>query len=910
MRLRAMSTMIFAIAAGVLAGAVWMGQRVELPDPVEIRQLGLLALLMMCMACLLQYAVSRLPSAGWRRRIGAALAILLWLSAAASLCAWHAARDAHEAIAARLAATLDQQSLWVEATVKGLPNRHERGWRFEVIRAKAYAADGGAVMSMPRKGLVHWYSSRAGEELPVLRPGQRLGFQARLRQPGGALNPGGFDAEAWMLEQGLHFSASIQTGRHHRRVEMLGEDHGFLLAVDKLRWRIRDAIDTALGESPHRHVLSALVVGDQQAIPLAQWSVFQRTGTAHLMSISGLHVTMLAALAGWIGAWIWRLLCRCGIPIALWIPVPCVRAACALAGAVAYALLAGFAIPAQRTAWMVLVLALATMTGIRAHRWAILSWALVVVLMIHPMAVLSVGFWLSFVAVALLFTLPSYDDQHKHRRHSWWRAILDTFRGAARTQLAITFGLLPLSLFLFQQVSVIGPLANAMAIPVVSFLVTPFAMAGVALQMLSGLAQLLQAAVSVQASLMTLLTSMASIPTAVMDWPSPGIARTAIATAGVVVAMSNIVPAPYRHARHLGWLALLALWSAPVAQIPQGRMEVSVIDVGQGSSILVRTRSHSLVFDAGPVMGDSDAGARHVMPALRRLGVRRVDRLVISHLDQDHSGGTAAILALSKVSAILTSDPSGLRELLNQSDERSAVYRSLRADASFPPIDVCRAGTTWNWDGVRFQFLHPSAGAGESLRARRRNPLKPGGLAHDKLRNDLSCVLRVEDSTGGSILLTGDISVRAENHLAGQFLGLRDPEDEGALDLAGARLQTQVLLAAHHGSRTSTGEYFLDAVSPELVVIQAGYRNRYGHPHAEVLERLRARSSAMSTARTDLQGALTITWSDGRPRVRNFFQDHMRYWHARRGPAEPDAEAQSEDLELGPGLRPPAASAP
>lgn len=902
--------MIFAIATGILAGAVWMGQRVELPALPEIRQLGLLVLLMVCMACLFQYALTRLSSAGWSRRVGGTLAIPVWMLAAASACAWHAARDAHQAVSLRLPATLDQQSLWVEATVRGLPNRHERGWRFEVMRAKAYGADGRPVLSMPGDGLVHWYSQRSGDELPNLRPGQRLGFQARLRQPGGALNPGGFDAEAWMLEQGLHFSAGIQTGRQHRRVEDLGDDHGFLLSVDKLRWHIRNAIDTALVESPHRHVLSALVVGDQRAIPLEQWSVFQRTGTAHLMSISGLHVTMLAALAGWIGAWIWRLLCRSGIPIALWIPVPCVRAACALVGAVGYAMLAGFAVPAQRTAWMVLVLAIATMAGVRAHRWAVLSWALIVVLTIHPMAVLSAGFWLSFVAVALLFTLPSDDSRIGQRRGSWLRSMVDHLRAAARAQLAITFGLLPLSLLLFQQVSVIGPLANAVAIPLVSFLVTPFAMVGVGLQMLSGLPDLLQAAASVQAFLMTILTGMASIPTAVMDWPSPGVTRTAIATAGVVVAISNILPVRYRRARHLGWLALLALWSAPVVQIPEGRMEVSVIDVGQGSSILVRTRSHSLVFDTGPVIGDSDAGVRHVMPALRRLGVRKLDTLVISHLDQDHSGGAAAILSLSNVSTVLTSDPPGFKEMLNQSVARSAAYRLAQTDPALPPIDSCRAGMAWRWDGVHFQFLHPSARAGESLRGVRRNPLKPGGLADDKLRNDLSCVLRIEDSAGGSILLTGDISVRAENHLAGQFIGLRDPEDEGSLELAGVRLQTQVLFAAHHGSRTSTGDFFLDAVSPELVVIQAGYRNRYGHPHAEVMERLRQRSATIRTARTDLEGALTITWTDGRPSSRNFFQDHMRYWHVRRGLTGLAPEVQPEESETATGLRPAAVSSP
>jgi len=904
--------MVFPIAIGVLTGASWMGLQAELPDPALIRDLGLSAMLLLGLTCLMISLQRRLTAGVLGRHVLPGCVWMLWMAMATAASMWHCGRTAGDAVAARLPSSLDQRSVWVEATVRGLPTRHERGLRFEITRAQAFSEDRSAPLAlMPQDGVVQWYAHGGADSLPELRPGQRLGFTAKLRQPSGPLNPGGFDVEAWMLERGLHFSATVQSGRRHQGVEMLGQDQDFLVWIDRLRMHIRDLIDQALADSPHRHVLSALVIGDQRAITGEQWAVFQRTGTSHLMSISGLHVTMLAALAGWIGAGTWRMLCRLGVPLALWVPVPSVRALAAVSGAMGYALLAGFAIPAQRTAWMVLVVAIAAIAGIRAHRWAVLSWALIVVLLLQPMAVLSVGFWLSFIAVGLLLSLPSHDEPPSARPAGIWRRAAGVLSHAAKAQMAITFGLLPLGLLLFQQVSVVGPIANAIAIPVVSFVVTPLAMAGVVISSVTGLPEVLVAAEQVQSALMQFLLGLSSWAIAVVDSPSPGVWRAAVATAGVVLAIADLPWGRWRHWRHLGWLALLLLWSPPIPEVADGQMEISVIDVGQGSSMLIRTRSHHLIFDTGPSMGDTDAGMRYLMPTLRRLGIREIDRLMVSHLDQDHSGGVASLLALSRVGAILTSDPTGLKELLDTASIAAASESSpYGKPAPRPPIAACRAGMTWTWDGVRFQVMHPSADAADRLRRARRTPLKVDGVANDKLRNDLSCVLRVEDANGGSLLLTGDISLRAEQHIVGKFVGLLDPEDETALDMAGVRLQSQVLMAPHHGSRTSTGPLLLEAVAPSLVVIQAGHRNRYGHPHAEVLDRLAARSQLMDVARTDLQGALTIRWVSGQPVVSDFFQEHRRYWHGHRGSRPTDADAQEHALAPAPMLRPRKVSVP
>ncbi len=276
------------------------------------------------------------------------------------------------------------------------------------------------------------------------------------------------------------------------------------------------------------------------------------------------------------------------------------------------------------------------------------------------------------------------------------------------------------------------------------------------------------------------------------------------------------------------------------------------MDVGQGSSLLIRTREHTLLYDAGPSFGATDAGSRILHPTLRRFAVSKIDRLVLSHLDQDHAGGVPTLVALSMVNQLQIPDPIAAERLL---DEKGVRFR--------PSLLPCSAGDQWAWDGVQFQVLHPSTLSGDA--------------------NADSCVLRIEDAFGNSLLLTGDITARVERAIVAEFTRLFDPEDPVSTHLTGARLASQVVVAPHHGSRHALTETFLRAVSPSTVLIQAGYRHHFGHPHPETLARIHDTLGAgVKVLRTDLQGAIDLTWVSGRLIARDFWQDHRRYWHRPR----------------------------
>lgn len=833
--------LVFALALGSLLGVSGLQLQPVLPNAQQLHQVWLacavvFALWLMSGWLTTRRSLQQVLRANSVQGIYVVLRFILILTLAAGLMLIYTTQWAERELAKRLPAELDQQSVALDVVIVDLPTRHERGWRFEVQVLTP---------GLPSRGVLNWYVSESGSEPGSephddtlrLAPGQRWQLQAKVRRAAGTLNPGGFDLEAWMLEKQLYFSGTVQQGKRQAAPVRLADADGFLIRIDQLRDRIRTRIDALLKDDVARHVLNALVVGDQRAISTQDWALFQRTGVSHLMSISGLHVTMLAGLASFLGAWVWRRLCVWPISAGLYIPVQSVAAASAAAGAMGYALLAGFAIPAQRTALMVMFLAIARLSGLKADHWAVISLALMAVLLTDPMACLAPGFWLSFFAVALLFSLGEASTE----KVTWPRRVWAMVKTASHAQLAITFGLLPITVLLFQQVVVIGPLANALVIPVVSFVITPLAMLASLVAAFSDADALLRLASWVYQLLYQFLMWCASLEWSRLDWPSPGLERTVASSLGMLVALGSLFKKWLGHGRHAGWLALGLLWVPPAAAPAHGEMEVTFIDVGQGSSVLVRTAHHTLLVDTGPKMGGSDAGERMVLPTLRRMGIRRLDQLMVSHFDDDHAGGVNAVLANMQVSEMRFPD----------------------AEAG-PAVVACQAGQRWSWDGVTFVVLHPASA---------------GPVSKD--RNARSCVLHIS-STSGSLLLAGDLPARQEKLLVHQFTGLFDAEDEEAMRLAGATLSAQVLLAPHHGSHTSTSPELLQAVTPGVVVIQAGYRNRFGHPHAEVMSRI----AHLQVLRTDLQGAITLRWPEpgGQPQAQDFFATHRRYWHITREP--------------------------
>ncbi|MEO7243850.1 MAG: DNA internalization-related competence protein ComEC/Rec2, partial [Rubrivivax sp.] len=560
--------------------------------------------------------------------------------------------------------------------------------------------------------------------------------------------------------------------------------------------------------------LAALAVGDQGAIDRDDWTVFRRTGVAHLMAISGLHVTMFAWIAGAVVGGLWRRSTR----LTLWHPAPRAARWGGLCAAACYALLAGWGVPAQRTLAMLAAVVLLQSLGRRWPTALILLAAAGVVALGDPWALLQPGFWLSFGAVALLLaSAPTADGEATPQPSGAARRLAHAAAGGLRTQAVVTAGLAPLTLLCFQQVSVVGFVANIVAIPLVTLLVTPLAVAGVAVPALwSAAALLLQ-------GLDGVLTALSAWPGAV--WTAPAAPAWA-AAAGLLGGALAVLPLPWP----LRWLALplmLPLALPPVAAPPVGRFELVALDVGQGSAVLVRTHGRLLVYDAGPAFAPGvDAGSRVLLPVLQARGERVVDLMMLSHRDEDHVGGAAAVLAGVPVRALSSSLEAGHPLLAG----------------SVAPHTRCAAGQRWTWDGVAFEVLQPAAAADPAARP-----------------NTLSCVLRVRDAGGRSALLTGDLEAAQERAI---------------VQALGDRLRSDLMMVPHHGSRTSSTGVLLDAVQPSTAFVQAGYRSRFGHPAADVLERYAQRGITLQ--RSDRCGAWT--WSgDGPGRCER--QSERRYWH-------------------------------
>ncbi len=758
-----------------------------------------------------------------QRRAAFVAWLLAWGALAFGATGWRAA----ERLADTLPAELEGQDLQLVGRVARLPQTTLAGTRF-VFEVESARHQGRAVRVPPRVSL-GWYRGPDAEAWlrgpeADLRAGQRWRLTARLRQPHGHLNPHGFDLELWLFEQGIGASGYVRS-RAGAPAEKLDDAAG--APVERFRQRVRDAIDQAVPDAAAAGVLAALAIGDQGAIDRADWDLFRTTGVAHLMSISGLHVTMFAWLAAALIGRLWR---RLGAAM-LWCPAPVAARWGGLALAAGYAVLAGWGVPAQRTVLMLGTVAVLRSAGLRWPWPLVLLSAAVVVAAIDPWALLQPGFWLSFAAVGLLMLSDRGRPPHGEDASATWprRAWLAA-QGALHTQVVATVGLTPLTLVFFQQVSVVGFVANLVAIPTVTLLITPLALLGIVVPPLWSLGA------TVTAALLEFLRGLAAWPLAV--WTAA--AAPAWATlAGLLGGALLVMPLPWRH-RLLGLPLVLPLLAPPLQHPEPGRFELVALDIGQGTAVLVRTARHLLVYDAGPqYSAESDAGQRVVLPLLLARGEPHIDTLVLSHRDSDHVGGAASLLRHARV-----------RWVLSSLDEAHPV-RALDG----VPHERCAAGQRWHWDGVDFEMLHPAPDA--DLRAAR--------------PNTLSCVLRVA-GTRGSALLSGDIEAAQEAALVSQH---------------GAALRTDVLLVPHHGSRSSSTAAFIEAVAPRVAVVQAGYRSRFGHPAPDVVTRYRERGVVV--VRSDACGAWTQS-SDGLGHCQRRLA--ARYWHHGAGAqaAGPGAE--------------------
>lgn len=770
-----------AFVAGVVAGAFLLQNAAELPA-WPVAALGV--------ALALSAALVRLDA---MRVVVLGLAGLL---VGHGYAAWRAEVRLAEA----LPFALEGRDLEVTGLVEGLPQWNERGVRF-TFRVEEGAAP--ALVSLA------WYAGRPGglEAIPRVQPAQRWRLVVRLKRPRGLSNPHGFDFEPWALERGVRATGYVRPSSS--LVPIAGRVDGWPQTVHRWRAEVRSAMLAALAGAPYAGVLVALAIGDQDAIPPGDWDVYWRTGVGHLMSISGLHITMLAALAFALARALWV---RVPALAARW-PARRVATFAGLGAAFAYTLMTGFAVPAQRTFLMLAAVALALAADRHASASRMLALAALAVVAWDPWAVISPGFWLSFGAVAAIF----YAVGARTGAAGRWTA-------AVREQLVVTVAMLPMLAALFQELSLVSPLANAFAIPVVSLLVVPLALLGAFL----GWTPALDLAHALMAGLMAPLQALSAWPGAMVEVAAPPAWAVACGVAGCawLLAPRGI---PMR-ACGLVWIA--PLFVLPPPKPPPGHAWLDVLDVGNGLAVVVRTASHALAFDAGPNWSDtSDSGERIVVPYLRGEGVA-LDGLVVSHMDDDHAGGAISVAALRSPAWLLSSLPAG-----------DAIHGLV------PRSRPCRAGQAWTWDGVRFEVLHPA---------------RPREEGERRKENDWSCVLRV--AAGGAVaLVTGDIEAKSERELVAR---------------EAARLRAQVLVAPHHGSRTSSTPAFLEAVAPREAIFTVGYRNRFGHPHPLVAQRYA--NAGIRAWRSDRHGALRVALVPGAEPGVERLVPAVRYWSDRR----------------------------
>jgi len=732
------------------------------------------------------------PLAEGVRRLGV---LLLCAALGFAWAAWRA--DAR--LAERLPAHWQGVDIEVVGVIADLPHANPRGERFvfnvdQVLTPNA--------PDLQRIQLTRYWPREATQFDARMQAGERWKLTVRVKMPYGTSNPHGFDLEAWMLERRINASGYVREAPLPQRIT--AQAHTPAAWIAATRAAVRDRIFARLGDAPYAGVIAALVVGDQRSIPHDQWRAFTRTGVNHLLSISGLHVTMIAALAGWMVASVWRRLPR----RAERVPARQAGLVAAVLSAFAYALLAGFQVPAQRTLFMLIVLAWAFWGRREPRPFTALTVALFVVLLIDPWAVLSAGFWLSFGAMAAILWV------------SFGRVALpDKLRGWVTVQGAVTLALAPVLLLLFQQVSLISPLANAMAIPLVSWLITPLALLGVLVPPLWLVAAWLMSGLGAG------LTWASSLPLAVTTLPAPGGLAVLLALAGTAWML---LPRgfPLRALGGLLWLPLLFPLRESIA--PE-QFRAEVIDVGQGTAVLVRTANHALLYDTGASFADSDSGERIIVPFLRASGIGHLSGLIVSHADNDHSGGMRSVLRDLPTAWLLHGMPAD-----------SALL------AGAPPHRHCARGQRWNWDGVQFEILNP----------------RPAAYAETRRRtNDYSCVLRVS-SARHSLLLTGDGERQTELELIES--GLLAPVD--------------VLLAGHHGSLTSSIPEFVAATQPAVVVFTQGYRNRYGHPHPQVVARFRDLDARL--LRSDSGGLIRLDFGEAGVEAAQYRPTQRRYWQA------------------------------
>ncbi len=752
--------MIFSIASFV-AGVIAVQQMKSLPDAYDI-------IILIVIACVLAFFR--------KKRMMFFVIGIVWVVGYAQL---------H--FNSILSSELEGRLLVVQGVIESNPKRDNNkvGFNFKVIDSDK---------KLPTRIRLNWYRT----DQPV-KPNQFWRFTVKLKKPYGRYNPGGFDYERWLFVNQVGATGYV---RNRPQAQLLADQYS-PFSISAWRYQIIERLKYFLEEYRYKGLLLAVTTGDRSLLTPGDWDVLTKTGVSHLIAISGLHIGLAAGLVY-------------GLVIRLWALIyikkysPQIIAACsAFVAALLYAALAGFSLPTQRALIMLSVVLAAIIWQRHLPLARAVSVALLLIVLWDPLAVLSVSFWLSFTAVFLI--MYAYSGQLK-------KAASGFLNGKIHCLLAV--GLAPLTAFYFAKVSIIAPIANWVAVPVFSLLVTPMALSAVIAFLVAPdfsipLWRLCDFSLNL---LWTGLDYAKSLPYSAIDFFPPDNITLLFALFGVLILfMPRGVPG-----RYLSMFLFLPLLTFEKQTIQSGELKLTMLDVGQGLAVVIETQNHVLLFDAGARYSDQfDLGKAAVLPYLVNQGIGKVDMLIVSHGDNDHIGGAQSIIQAISVQQIMVS----------------------QAIDSFHQIgQLCITGQSWVWDEVTFEILSPPSTNKFSS------------------ENNNSCVLKIT-AQDHRFLLTGDIEKEAEKWLAGAY---------------GSNLKSDVMIAPHHGSKTSSSVIFLQQVDPDKILIPAGYRNRFGFPHQEVIDRYRRHR--IEWLNSYQHGAITVFSGNGRLIFNSARKQHQRYW--------------------------------
>ncbi|MFV2060672.1 MAG: DNA internalization-related competence protein ComEC/Rec2 [Gammaproteobacteria bacterium] len=713
----------------------------------------------------------------------------------------------------KIASELEGKDIVVTGIISSLPEQINRRTKFELsVNTVTY---NNRNYSSPKKITLNWYGKS-----PKLIPNDKWQLVVRLKKPNGYQNPGGFDYEAWIFQNGIDAKGYVRKNNLNKLLDVNQSSFSFT----RMRYSIKQKLEATVAPK-YRPIILALLIGDKSEINNDQWRVFRKTGTSHLIAISGLHIGLIAALVFFISRWLWGYY-SIGVEI---IPSPKVAAILAIISAVIYSGMAGFSLPTQRALIMLCVIMISILLDVRAQSWKTLAIALLLVLIFSPFAVMNPGFWLSFFAVAVILYFSKstkFNNKLVSSLYSW-----------GLIQLVIAIGLLPFVLLFFKESSIISPIANLVIVPVFSFIIVPLVfIAGCLVFIFPFLSKIFfSIVIFILDKVWFFLEYLSELNFASFQINYLTVSAFLLACIGVgLVFLPKKFPTKY-----LAPVFFIPIFFSKITPPDFGTAKITLLDVGQGLSAVIQTQRHTLVYDTGPRYSESfNTGRTVVIPFLKISGISKVDTIIISHGDNDHIGGLKSIIESIEVDSILTSVTTKVKSRIRKNKKIS--------------IENCYNDNQWLWDGIKFQIIHP-------------------GIDSELKNNNASCVLKVstiaEESDSAkqtySILLTGDIEAEAESEI---------------IDNDTHNIKSNIVIAPHHGSKTSSTEEFVTRINPDYVLYPVGYRNRYQFPTDVVSQRYR--SQGVAEYSTSEYGAISFDLNASKLKKPELYRvSQRRFWH-------------------------------